>query len=70
MGYEDMIAASTRSSFSSSHSTFALCCFGKSNSFSDVVAVLQLVQHCKSDMTSEGPFEVVIKLSSHQVGKH
>ena len=70
MGYEGLVAQPSGSSFSISHSTidFNVCCFSKRNSFFGVVVVFQLVQYCNSNLTLEWPFEVVIKLSSHQNG--
>ena len=57
-------------------SLFFICCFtgafviGKCNSSRGVVVDFQPVQQRNSNMTSKWPFEVVVKLSSHQVGKY
>ena len=68
--YEGMFTPPS-SSLSVSHSTndFNVFCISKFN-FCGIVVVFQLIQHCNSNMALEWPFEVVIKLSSHQVGKH
>ena len=64
VAYKGMVAPPN--TFSITHSTS----FHFSNSVCGVVVVFHLVQQCNSDMTSEWPLEVVIKLSSHEVGKH
>ena len=72
VGYTGRFTIPSGSSFSISHSTndFNVCCFSKSNSACGVVIVFQLVQHCNSNLTLEWPLEVVIELSSQQVGIH
>jgi len=72
VGNECMTAPPTFCSVSSGHSTddFVICCLTEVNGVSMVELVLELIAEPDDDMTLEWPFEVIIKLSSHQVGKH
>ena len=72
VGNESMTAQATFSYFSSGHSTddFSICCLTEVNGVSTVVLVLELIAELDDNTTLEWPLEVVIELSSHQVGKH
>ena len=71
VGNESGRAQPSFSSVSSCHSTddSGICCLTEVNGVSMVVRVLELITELDDNTTSEWPFEVVIKLSSNQVGK-
>ena len=72
VGNEGRTAPPTSSSVPSGHLTddFGICCVTEVNGVSTVELVLELIAEPDDDMTLERPFEVIIKLSSHQGGKH
>jgi len=72
VGNEGRRAPPTFCSVSSGHSTddFGICCLTEVNGVSMVELVLELIAELDDNTTLERPFEDVIELSSHQVGKH
>ena len=72
MGNEGRTAQPTFSCCTAGHSTddFSICCLTEVNGVYMVVLVLELITELDDNMTSEWPFEVIIELSSHQMGTH